>query len=125
MLYRSTDRLCRRGAPVENLPHVLSLSIASESVPSYSGTEHLGPHRAALPGGASACLGGSSRVAPDRFRSRETRNLGISGVRERSALTPRSGDHDEEHRRRMYPSGLDFHGLACLRQKDDFAGTGA
>lgn len=41
MLYRSTDRLRRAGAPVKNLAHVPSLSKARESVPSYSGTEHL------------------------------------------------------------------------------------
>jgi hypothetical protein len=41
MLYRSTDRLCRTGAPVKNLPHVPSWSMAPDSVPSYSGTEHL------------------------------------------------------------------------------------
>jgi hypothetical protein len=41
MLYRSTDRLRRAGAPVKNLPHVPSLSMPPKSVPSYTGTEHL------------------------------------------------------------------------------------
>lgn len=42
MLYRSTDRLRRAGASVKNLPHVPSLSMTRESVPSYTGTEQLG-----------------------------------------------------------------------------------
>jgi hypothetical protein len=41
MLYRSTDRLCRAGAPMKNLAHVPSLSMARFLVPSYTGTEHL------------------------------------------------------------------------------------
>jgi len=41
MLYPSTDRLRRAGAPVKNLAHVPSLSMACESVPSYTGTKHL------------------------------------------------------------------------------------
>jgi hypothetical protein len=42
MLYRSTHRLCRAGAPVKYLTHNPSRSTVSESVPSYSGTKHLG-----------------------------------------------------------------------------------
>ena len=39
MLYRSTDRLCRAGAPVKYLAHKPSLLMTLESVPSYSGTK--------------------------------------------------------------------------------------
>src|SRR5208337_1273212 len=42
MLYRSTDRLCRAGAPVKYLAHKSSLSMEPESVPSYLRTKHLG-----------------------------------------------------------------------------------
>src|SRR6266540_837128 len=42
MLYRSTQRLRRAGASMKNLAHVPSLSMATDSVPSYIGTEHLG-----------------------------------------------------------------------------------
>jgi hypothetical protein len=39
MLYRSTHRLCRAGAPVKYLTHNPSRSTASESAPSYCGTK--------------------------------------------------------------------------------------
>src|SRR5271163_879162 len=48
MLYRSTDRLCRRGAAVENLAHSASLHAKENNAPSNSGIKHL----AALEGGA-------------------------------------------------------------------------
>jgi len=41
-LYRSTHRLCRAGAPVKYLAHSSSLSIETESGPSYPGTKNLG-----------------------------------------------------------------------------------
>ena len=41
MLYRSTDRLCRAGAPVKYLAHNSSRSQIAESVPLYSGTIQL------------------------------------------------------------------------------------
>ena len=40
MLYRSTDRLRRRGAPVENLAHSASFHSAVKSAPSNSGIKH-------------------------------------------------------------------------------------
>ena len=43
MLYRSTDRLCRRGAPVKNLAHSASFdSRRIKNAPSKCGTKHLG-----------------------------------------------------------------------------------
>ena len=40
MLYRSTDRLCRRGAPVENLAHSASLQSVEKIAPSKPGIKH-------------------------------------------------------------------------------------
>ena len=42
MLYRSTDRLSRRGAPVENLAHSESLQLDGKAAPSNSGIKQLG-----------------------------------------------------------------------------------
>jgi hypothetical protein len=56
MLYRSTDRLRRAGAPVKNLAHVPSLSTACESVPSYNGTEHLTGPSASQQGNLNRCF---------------------------------------------------------------------
>lgn len=42
MLYRSTDRLCRRGAPMKNLAHSASLDSEDKDAPSKSGIKHLG-----------------------------------------------------------------------------------
>jgi hypothetical protein len=41
MLYRSTDRLCRAGAPVQNLTHSASFHSAEKHAPSNPGTKHL------------------------------------------------------------------------------------
>src|SRR5664279_2824864 len=41
ILYRSTDRLCRRGAAVKNLAHSASLHSTEKSAPSKSGIKHL------------------------------------------------------------------------------------
>src|ERR1700733_5742482 len=41
MLYRSTDRLCRSGAPMENLCHSASFESDEKNAPSKSGTKHL------------------------------------------------------------------------------------
>src|SRR5208283_2439496 len=41
MLYRSTHRLCRAGAPVENLAHSASLQPEEKIAPSNSGIKHL------------------------------------------------------------------------------------
>ena len=41
MLYRSTDRLCRCGAPVENLAHSASFHSGEKNAPSNPGTKHL------------------------------------------------------------------------------------
>jgi len=38
MLYRSTDRLCRCGAPVWNLSHSASFESLDKNAPSKSGT---------------------------------------------------------------------------------------
>src|SRR5881394_449601 len=42
MLYRSTDRLSRRGAPVKNLAHSASFDSCNKNAPSKCGTKHLG-----------------------------------------------------------------------------------
>ncbi len=41
MLYRSTDRLCRRGAPMKNLAHSASFESLDKDAPSKPGTKHL------------------------------------------------------------------------------------
>src|SRR5512134_2634495 len=41
MLYRSTDRLCRPGAPVQNLAHSASLHSCEKNAPSNAGIKHL------------------------------------------------------------------------------------
>jgi hypothetical protein len=41
MLYRSTDCLCRGGAPVENLAHSASLAAGHDNAPSKPGIKHL------------------------------------------------------------------------------------
>jgi hypothetical protein len=40
MLYRSTDRLCRRGAPVKNLSHSASFESLDKDAPSKPATKH-------------------------------------------------------------------------------------
>ena len=42
MLYRSTDRLCRAGAPVKNLAHSASLHAGENGAPSNPGIKQLG-----------------------------------------------------------------------------------
>jgi hypothetical protein len=42
MLYRSTDCLCRGGAPVQNLSHSASLHAGENNAPANSGIKHLG-----------------------------------------------------------------------------------
>jgi hypothetical protein len=41
MLYRSTDRLCRCGAPMKNLAHSASFESLDKNAPSNAGTKHL------------------------------------------------------------------------------------
>jgi hypothetical protein len=41
MLYRSTDCLCRCGAPMKNLAHSASLESLDKNAPSKPGTKHL------------------------------------------------------------------------------------
>src|ERR1700683_1061005 len=41
MLYRSTDRLCRCGAPMKNLSHSASFESLDKNAPLKSGTKHL------------------------------------------------------------------------------------
>ena len=42
MLYRSTHRLCRWGAPMKNLAHSASFKSLDKNAPSKAGTKHLG-----------------------------------------------------------------------------------
>ena len=41
MLYRSTDRRSRRGAPMQNLAHSASFESLDKDAPSKAGTKHL------------------------------------------------------------------------------------
>lgn len=41
MLYRSTDRLCRCGAPMQNLAHSASFDSEDKDAPSKPGIKHL------------------------------------------------------------------------------------
>ncbi len=43
MLYRSTDRRCRAGAPVKNLSHSASFHPLGKNAPPNAGTKHLVP----------------------------------------------------------------------------------
>jgi hypothetical protein len=56
-LYRSTDRLCRRGAPVKNLAHSASLRLLDKIAPSKFGIKHLGRRVSDL-----MCSGGVVKV---------------------------------------------------------------
>src|SRR5215207_6053716 len=58
MLYRSTDRLCRAGAPVQYLAHSASFQAGEKSAPSNSGIKHLGgaPPEAGLHFRSRLCL---------------------------------------------------------------------
>ncbi len=49
MLYRSTDRLSRRGAPVQNLAHSASFESLDKDAPSKAGTKQLGRRSAVEP----------------------------------------------------------------------------
>jgi hypothetical protein len=42
ILYCSTDRLCRRGAPMKNLAHSASFDSCENDAPSKLGIKHLG-----------------------------------------------------------------------------------
>ena len=42
MLYRSTDHLCRAGAPVKNLSHSASFHRCMDDAPSNAGTKQMG-----------------------------------------------------------------------------------
>jgi hypothetical protein len=42
MLYRSTHRLCRWGAPMKNLAHSASFKSLDKNAPSKAGTKHIG-----------------------------------------------------------------------------------
>jgi hypothetical protein len=44
MVYRSTDRLCRRGAAVKNLAHSASFHSRDKIAPSKPGIKHLERH---------------------------------------------------------------------------------
>ena len=50
MLYRSTDRLCRCGAPMKNLAHSASFHSSVKSALSKPGIKHLDTSRAPIPG---------------------------------------------------------------------------
>ena len=48
MLYRSTDRLCRCGAPMKNLSHSASFESLDKNAPSKTGTKQLAKAQAEL-----------------------------------------------------------------------------
>src|SRR4051794_23419115 len=80
MLYRSTDRLCRRGAPVKNLSHSASFDSCDNGAPSKPGIKHL-----EFPMRRLAC---PSARCGDPCRHSETSNL-----RRRSASGPLAETH--------------------------------
>ena len=63
MLYRSTDRRCRRGAPMVNLSHSASFHSAVKSAPSNSGIKHLD----SLQSGDEADYDGMLELFPQNF----------------------------------------------------------
>jgi hypothetical protein len=89
MLYRSTDCLCRRGAPVKNLAQSASLQSGAKSAPSNPGIKHLG--RVIHPGRASTALPPVAPVPASRRR-----DLRGAGPLER-AQADRA--HDQAHAR--------------------------
>ncbi len=64
MLYRSTDRRCRCGAPMVNLAHSASFHACWKTAPSNPGIKHLDATDAACPD----ARGGAERVAIDDHR---------------------------------------------------------
>jgi hypothetical protein len=68
MLYRSTDRLCRCGAPVKNLSHSASFESLDKNAPSKSGTKQLGSARfwLALEAGVDSDVSNLSLTLQDR-----------------------------------------------------------
>src|SRR5213596_2984935 len=80
MLYRSTDRLSRRGAPVKNLAHSASFDSCNKNAPSKCETKQLGSPDAHAPTPSLAYgnvhVRQSSRrfLQPSRSASRERRH---------------------------------------------------
>src|SRR4051812_20223496 len=69
MLYRSTDRLCRAGAPMKNLAHSASFHSGEKNAPSNPRTRHLASRtlggkamRAALNSGPTTPVAGVRRI---------------------------------------------------------------
>src|SRR3954447_6053922 len=63
MLYRSTDRLSRRGAPVKNLAHSASFDSCRKNAPSKCETKHLGTRRLNPPARVSRNRKGNLRCS--------------------------------------------------------------
>ena len=57
MLYRSTDCLCRCGAPMKNLAHSASFESLEKNAPSNPGTKHLAALRASDRAGKVVTVG--------------------------------------------------------------------
>jgi hypothetical protein len=75
MLYRSTDRRCRRGAAMKNLANSASRHAGEKSAPSKPGIKHLGPP--AIAGARSkrgAFQPGAGEISddPEKTRSRQS-----------------------------------------------------
>ena len=85
MLYRSTDRLCRRGAPVENLAHSASFHSDDKNAPSKPGIKHLA--------GFMSPLGSQNDVAGTRKRrsSNQPRQNLLSRILSSRTLVTRVG----------------------------------
>jgi hypothetical protein len=56
ILYCSTNRLCRCGAPVKNLAHSASLQLLDKIAPSKFGIKHLGHQGERKVAPSSVCL---------------------------------------------------------------------
>ena len=66
MLYRSTNCLCRAGAPMKNLSHSASLCTSEKYALSNPGTIHLGPLVLLALGFSGAWIGNLTRLEPYR-----------------------------------------------------------
>src|SRR3954447_12711331 len=92
MLYRSTDRLSRRGAPVKNLAHSASFDSCHKNAPSRCGTKHLVRSLLHL---TRECLSNALRYSLARFQARQ-----VWGPQTAELTQPNSSENPWRHWRR-------------------------
>src|SRR6516164_8565936 len=88
MLYRSTDRLSRGGAPMKNLAHSASFQSPDKDAPSKPRTEQLEPTRAVA---ASVCRSRRMRRSSRALHDRQFGGEGASFGQRR----PKRGPQDQ------------------------------